>query len=214
VSENDEQLASDRDYEAGEASRGFKVSDNRRVDPVTGEPRPNAAGVDAEVAEANADDGVFDELVAGELLLLKQLEERTADLQRVHAEYANYRKRVERDRDEVRRAAQASVVEQLLPVLDDFGRADEHGELVGSFKTVADSFLASLTRVGLKPFGAVGDDFDPQVHEALTVVEDPTATSPKVATVYQAGYLFGDKVLRPARVVVAQAPHDTDTGAQ
>jgi molecular chaperone GrpE len=200
VTEYDEQSASES---------GFKVSDNRRVDPVTGEPRPTAAGADPEAEPVDAVDAAVDELLGQEVALLKQLEERTADLQRVHAEYANYRKRVERDRDEVRRAAQASVVEQLLPVLDDFGRADEHGELVGSFKTVADNFLATLVRVGLKPFAVAGDEFDPHLHEALTVVDDPTAATPTVATVYQAGYLFGDKVLRPARVVVAQAPHDT-----
>ena len=204
MTEYDEQSASES---------GFKVSDNRRVDPVTGEPRPTAAGATPEAEPVDAVDAAVDELLGQEVALLKQLEERTADLQRVHAEYANYRKRVERDRDEVRRAAQASVVEQLLPVLDDFGRADEHGELVGSFKTVADNFLATLVRVGLKPFAVAGDEFDPQVHEALTVVDDPTATTPTVATVYQAGYLFGDKVLRPARVVVAQAPHDTPDAA-
>ena len=204
MTEYDEQSASES---------GFKVSDNRRVDPVTGEPRPTAAGATPEAEPVDAVDAAVDELLGQEVALLKQLEERTADLQRVHAEYANYRKRVERDRDEVRRAAQASVVEQLLPVLDDFGRADEHGELVGSFKTVADNFLATLVRVGLKPFAVAGDEFDPQVHEALTGVDDPTATTPTVATVYQAGYLFGDKVLRPARVVVAQAPHDTPDAA-
>jgi molecular chaperone GrpE len=204
VTEYDEQPASES---------GFKVSDNRRVDPVTGEPRSTAAGAAPEAELVDAVDAAVDELLGQEVALLKQLEERTADLQRVHAEYANYRKRVERDRDEVRRAAQASVVEQLLPVLDDFGRADEHGELVGSFKTVADNFLATLVRVGLKPFADAGDEFDPHLHEALTVVDDPTATTPTVATVYQAGYLFGDKVLRPARVVVAQAPHDTPDAA-
>jgi len=206
VTEYDEQASSDT---------GFKVSDNRRVDPVTGEPRPTQAGAtpDEVVDEVAADEAVLDELVGEELLLLTQLEERTADLQRVHAEYANYRKRVERDRDEVRRAAQASVVEQLLPVLDDFGRAEEHGELVGSFKQVADNILVALTRAGLKPFGTVGDEFDPTIHEALTVIDDPSATSDTVANVFQPGYLFGDKVLRPARVVVAQAPHETVTDA-
>ena len=206
MTEYDEQASSDT---------GFKVSDNRRVDPVTGEPRPTQAGAtpDEVVDEVAADEAVLDELVGEELLLLTQLEERTADLQRVHAEYANYRKRVERDRDEVRRAAQASVVEQLLPVLDDFGRAEEHGELVGSFKQVADNILVALTRAGLKPFGTVGDEFDPTIHEALTVIDDPSATSDTVANVFQPGYLFGDKVLRPARVVVAQAPHETVTDA-
>jgi len=206
VTEYDEEASSDT---------GFKVSDNRRVDPVTGEPRPTQAGAtpDEVVDEVAADEAVLDELVGEELLLLTQLEERTADLQRVHAEYANYRKRVERDRDEVRRAAQASVVEQLLPVLDDFGRAEEHGELVGSFKQVADNILVALTRAGLKPFGTVGDEFDPTIHEALTVIDDPSATSDTVANVFQPGYLFGDKVLRPARVVVAQAPHETVTDA-
>jgi len=192
------------EYDEQSNAEGFKVSDNRRIDPTTGEPRPTAAGADPAI-DATAEE-LLDQIEGEEFALLAQLQERTADLQRVHAEYANYRKRVERDRDEVRRAAQASVVEALLPVLDDLGRAGEHGELVGSFKSVADNLLGALTRIGMQTFGTVGEEFDPVIHEALTVVPDPSATTPTVATVFAPGYLFGEKVLRPARVVVAQAP--------
>src|SRR5699024_6680665 len=99
--------------------------------------------------------------------LESELAQRTADLQRLQAEYANYRKRVERDREAERTAAQASVVEQLLPILDDLGRADAHGDLTGAFKSFADKLTSALTNSGLAPFGAEGDTFDPSVHEAV-----------------------------------------------
>ena len=100
--------------------------------------------------------------------LANRLAERTADLQRVTAEYANYRKRVDRDRLAVREQALANVLSALLPVLDDIGRAREHGELVGGFKSVADSLESAVTKLGLSRFGTEGEPFDPTVHEALT----------------------------------------------
>ena len=96
-----------------------------------------------------------------------QLAERTADLQRMQAEYANYRKRVERDRIAVREQALANVLAELLPVLDDIGRAREHGELVGGFKSVAESLEAAVAKLGLVSFGDKGEPFDPTMHEAL-----------------------------------------------
>src|SRR5206468_8979343 len=111
----------------------------------------------------NAAERATAELEAAE----QQLAERTADLQRVTAEYANYRKRVERDRAAVREQALANVLYGLVPVLDDIGRAREHGELAGGFKSVADSLETTVTKLGLERFGENGEPFDPKVHEAL-----------------------------------------------
>lgn len=132
------------------------------------------------------------------------LAERTADLQRVQAEYANYRKRVERDRAAVREHALASVMSELLPVLDDIGRAREHGELTGGFKSVGESLEAITVKLGLTSFGEAGEVFDPNVHEALTLAYSADVTEPTCAQILQPGYRVGDRVLRPARVVVAE----------
>ena len=133
-----------------------------------------------------------------------QLGELTADLQRLQAEYANYRKRVERDRAVAREAAIGEVLAALLPVLDDFGRAREHDELVGAFKSVSDAVDAVVQRFGLEVFGAVGEDFDPAVHEALTheTSEDDGPTTTVVTAIYQVGFRHAGRVLRPARVGV------------
>jgi|HubBroStandDraft_1064217.scaffolds.fasta_scaffold200532_1 molecular chaperone GrpE len=132
------------------------------------------------------------------------LAERTADLQRVQAEYANYRKRVERDRVAVREHALASVVAELLPVLDDIGRAREHDELTGGFKAVAEALEAAATKLGLTPFGEAGEPFDPNVHEALMHSYSPDVTEPTCVQILQPGYKVGERILRPARVAVAE----------
>jgi len=134
----------------------------------------------------------------------EQLAERTADLQRVSAEYANYRKRVERDRQAVREQAVANVLAGLLPVLDDIGRAREHGELVGGFKSVAESLEAAVTKLGLDSFGESGEPFDPNVHEALMHSYSADVTEPTCVQVLQPGYRVGERILRPARVAVAE----------
>jgi molecular chaperone GrpE len=133
-----------------------------------------------------------------------QLGELTADLQRLQAEYSNYRKRVERDRAVARDSAIGDVLNALLPVLDDFGRAREHGELTGAFKSVSDAFDGIVSRFGLEVYGAIGEDFDPAVHEALTHqtadIDGPTTTV--VTAIYQVGFRHAGRVLRPARVGV------------
>ena len=129
----------------------------------------------------------------------EQLAERTADLQRVTAEYANYRKRVERDRQAVREQAVANVLSGLLPVLDDIGRAREHGELVGGFKSVAESLEAAVTKLGLDSFGESGEPFDPKVHEALMHAYSADVTEPTCVQVLQPGYRVGERILRPAQ---------------
>jgi molecular chaperone GrpE len=141
--------------------------------------------------------------VGGELAELKaQLDERTADLQRLQAEYANYRKRVERDREAVVVAARARLAVELLPVLDDVERADAHGDLTGAFKAVADKLVASLGSAGLQSFGHEGEPFEPSVHEAVQHTTSPEVSGPTVTAVLRRGYRFGERVVRPALVAV------------
>jgi molecular chaperone GrpE len=135
--------------------------------------------------------------------LQAQLAERTADLQRLQAEYANYRKRVDRDRAAVKEQAVASTLAGLLPVLDAINQAAEHGELTGGFKSVADSLQAALSRLGLVAYGEKGDAFDPKVHEALINSYSSDVTEDTCVEILQPGYQVGDRILRPARVAVA-----------
>jgi molecular chaperone GrpE len=135
---------------------------------------------------------------------MAQVAERTADLQRLSAEYANYRKRVERDRMAVREQALANVLSELLPVLDDIGRAREHGELTGGFKSVADSLESAVTKLGLTAFGENGDPFDPTLHDALMHSYSAEVTEPTCVQILQPGYKVGDRIVRPARVAVAE----------
>ena len=155
----------------------------------------------------------------GERELTSRLAERTADLQRVTAEYANYRKRVDRDRLAVREQALANVLSALLPVLDDIGRAREHGELVGGFKSVAESLESAVTKLGLSTFGTEGEPFDPTVHEALTHSYSADVAEPTCVHILQPGYMVGERILRPARVAVAEpddsvAPSDSGDEAR
>jgi molecular chaperone GrpE len=136
--------------------------------------------------------------------LAAQLAERTADLQRVHAEYANYRKRVERDRLAVREQALANVLSSLLPVLDDIGRAREHGDLNGAFKSVGESLETIAAKLGLESFGEPGEPFDPLVHEALMHSYSPDVTEPTAVQILQPGYKVGERIIRPVRVAVAE----------
>ncbi|MGD0556539.1 MAG: nucleotide exchange factor GrpE [Streptosporangiaceae bacterium] len=138
------------------------------------------------------------------------LAERTADLQRLQAEYQNYRKRVERDRVAVKEAAFAAVLSELLPVLDAIGQAREHGELSGGFKSVADSLQATVSKLGLVTYGEKGEAFDPKVHEALTHMYSPDVTEVTCFDILQPGYRVGDRILRPARVAVAEPAGDGD----
>jgi molecular chaperone GrpE len=133
-----------------------------------------------------------------------RLAERTADLQRLQAEYANYRKRVDRDRAAVKEQAVATVLTGLLPVMDAIGQAREHGELSGGFKSVADSLSSALGKLGLVAYGETGDPFDPKIHEALTHTYSPDVTEDTCVEIWQPGYKVGDRILRPARVAVAE----------
>ena len=173
------------------------IRDKRRIDPTTGEVRPGAS------APAPAPDPLEQELadiVSSDIQSL--LDERTADLQRVQAEFSNYRRRVERDRQAVAEQALASVLVGLLPVLDDIDRARSHGEVEGGFKLVADGLETTLTKLGLQRFGEAGEPFDPTVHEAMTHALSAEVTEPTCAEIYQPGYRIGERIVRPARVAV------------
>ncbi|MCF4139478.1 nucleotide exchange factor GrpE [Streptomyces sp. Tue 6430] len=134
----------------------------------------------------------------------KALDERTADLQRLQAEFQNYRRRVERDRIAVKEIAVANLLTELLPVLDDIGRAREHGELVGGFKSVAESLETVAAKMGLQQFGKEGEPFDPTIHEALMHSYAPDVTETTCVAILQPGYRIGERTIRPARVAVAE----------
>ena len=126
----------------------------------------------------------------------------TADLQRLQAEYVNYKRRVDRDRELVLENARFSILSSLLPVLDDLDRAREHGELEGGFKAVADSLERIVAGQGLVKFGAPGDEFDPRLHEALMHAHSPDVTTTTCQHIVNAGYKIGERVVRPAKVTV------------
>ena len=159
----------------------------------------------AEAPEAGASGAEGSAAVAKELAeARKGLAERTADLQRLQAEYQNYRKRVERDRVTVREIAVAALLENLLPVLDDIGRAREHEELTGGFKSVGESLESVASKLGLQQFGKQGEPFDPQLHEALMHSYSSDVTETTCVQILQPGYKIGDRIIRPARVAVAE----------
>jgi molecular chaperone GrpE len=168
---------------------------------------PGAAGP---VADRDTP-GVSDRAAAADAAV--RLVERTADLQRLQAEYANYRKRVERDRMAVREQALSNVLIGLLPVLDDIGRAREHGELTGGFKSVADSLDSVAAKLGLTTYGENGDPFDPNLHEALMHSYSDDVSEPTCVRILQPGYKVGDRILRPARVAVAEPGDGADEDA-
>ena len=126
----------------------------------------------------------------------------TADLQRLQAEYANYRKRVERDRAVAYESAIGSVLTELLALLDDVDRAEQHGELSGGFKAVADQLNSITSRIGLEKYGTEGEAFDPQIHEALMHDESAEVAVPTASKILQPGYKYKERILRPARVSV------------
>jgi len=176
------------------------VNDRRRIDPESGEVRAPAHAAEEGAAPAEPLVAEVVDEVAAELKV--QLDERTADLQRLTAEYANYRKRVERDREAVINNAKASVAAELLPLLDDIERAAAHGDLTGAFKAVADKLVSTLQKTGLEPFAHDGEAFDPSVHEAVQHNTSPDVEGPTVTAVLRRGYKFGDKLVRPALVAV------------
>ena len=175
-----------------------------RPDEPTEEPTP---APEEAPAEAVADDSPVEESTVEQ-----QLAERTADLQRIQAEYVNYRKRVERDRAIARTTGEASVLRSLLTVLDDIGRAEEHGELEGGFKAVADALQQAVKSHRLESFGAPGEVFDPRLHEALFHAgESSEVDITTIQSVVRTGYRVGDDVIRHAQVGVVDPVEDEST---
>jgi len=221
-----------------EESQGPVVRDRRRIDPATGQVRDTgeagslresapggqqrpgrhsvsrsggapANGSNQDAGGGDAEDRAEEARAAASDAAAK-LAERTADLQRLQAEYANYRKRVERDRMAVREQALANVLNELVPVLDDIGRAREHGELTGGFKSVSESLEAIAAKLGLISFGEAGDPFDPTLHDALTHSYSADVTEPTAVRIFQPGYRVGERIIRPARVAVSEpSPAET-----
>ncbi|GAA2300155.1 hypothetical protein GCM10009853_065690 [Glycomyces scopariae] len=167
--------------------------------------------VDDILAAASDDGQAADDAV---LVLQATLEERTRDLQRITAEFQNYRKRVERDKARAGELATAGVLQSLLPVLDDLDRAREHGDLNGPFGSVADQLVNALTKQGLEAFGVKGDPFDPQIHEAVAHMQMPDVDGPTCIDVMRSGYRLGDKLLRPALVAVAEPSDEPAPAAE
>jgi molecular chaperone GrpE len=171
------------------------VTDKRRIDPETGEVRHVPPGAEP--------GGV---VPAGPPMdkTAEKIAELTADLQRVQADFTNYRKRALRDQQAAADRAKAAVVSQLLGVLDDLERARKHGDLEsGPLKSVADKLDSALTGLGLTAFGAEGEDFDPVLHEAVQHEGDGAdGSKPVIGTVMRQGYKLGDQVLRHALVGV------------
>lgn len=202
------------------------IRDKRRIDPETGEVRKPDAGAEGvgeqsapevgppdAAASAAPEEGIESDeetLTVDDILNAAQAEvddpsaEHLADLKRVTAEYANYRKRTEANREVERERAIGAAVAVLLPVLDDLDRAEKHGDLEGDtpFATIAAKLRASVERLGLTPFGEVGEAFDPQRHEAIFQQHSDEVEVDTVADVVETGYLLGGTLLRAAKVVV------------
>ncbi|MFH9858963.1 nucleotide exchange factor GrpE [Streptomyces sp. NPDC017202] len=172
--------------------------------PEDAEPQADSSSAAAEESAPAGDANQTVALVAQLDQARKALDERTADLQRLQAEFQNYRRRVERDRIAVKEIAVANLLTELLPVLDDIGRAREHGELVGGFKSVAESLETVAAKMGLQQFGKEGEPFDPTIHEALMHSYAPDVTETTCVAILQPGYRIGERTIRPARVAVAE----------
>jgi molecular chaperone GrpE len=177
------------------------VTDKRRIDPETGEIREQATGPapSGPAPEATGSDS-------------DEVDELKSTLQRVKAEYDNYRKRALRDQQLAAERTKVAVVTQLLPVLDDLDRARSHGDLEsGPLKSVADKLATALEGLGLSGFGDEGDEFDPGLHEA--VQHEGEGTHPIVGAVMRRGYRVGDQVVRHALVGVVDTVPDADVAA-
>ena len=172
------------------------------VPGAAGEPAPSEEPVEAP-AEPGTDELAVTQAKVGAL---------TDDLQRLQAEYVNYKRRVDRDRELVKQNAVFAVLSSMLPVLDDLDRAREHGELEGGFKAVADSLERIVAAHGLVKFGAPGDEFDPRFHEALMHAHSADVTTTTCQNIVSAGYMIGERVVRPAKVTVVD-PEPEGSGA-
>ena len=156
----------------------------------------NLAASEQELSDA------VDQALSEATVVVDEVATLTADLQRLQAEYANYRKRVDRDRASTTEFAFAAVLMDFLPVLDDLDRAAEHGELTGGFKAVADRINSIVEKLGLSKFAEANVPFNPEIHEALTHESSTEVTQPTASKILQPGYKYKERVIRPARVAV------------
>ena len=193
-----------RRAEAEFEQRGPTIRDRRRIDPETyevREPQATAAPPSGAADENQTPVRAFEAEVTE---LQDKLTERTSDLQRLQAEYVNYKRRVDRDRDLARKVTIEGVLKDFLSVLDDVRSAREHDELNGGFKAVAEEIERVTSRYGLESFGKAGDPFNPHIHEALLHAHAEGIEGPTCVEILQPGYRIGDRILRPARVAVAE----------
>jgi molecular chaperone GrpE len=208
----------------GEETPHVVIRDKRRIDPTSGAVRapageqpagapPGAPSEQTAPSPARGEQMSEHETVAAQPPaaapagggdVAAQLAERTEDLQRVTAEYANYRRRVDRDRSLVADQAAERFALQLFPIVDDIERARDHGDLTGAFKLVADRILALLEGLGVTAFGVAGDPFDPSLHEAVIHDTSAEVSVPTATTVLRQGYRHGERVLRTAMVAVSE----------
>jgi len=190
------------------------IRDKRRIDPETGKVREPSehdlsheelvdVGPAAEEGPVLSDDDL--DVLSGQTTSDALAAERLADLQRVTAEYANYRKRTEANREVERERAVSEAVKGPIPVLDDLERAEKHGDLTegSAFATIAAKLRTNVERLGLTPYGEKGEPFDPQIHEAIFQQPTPGVTVDTVADVVETGYRLGSTTVRVAKVVVA-----------
>jgi molecular chaperone GrpE len=201
------------DENDGQATERVVIRDRRKIDGKSGGdkapagkasngPGAHRAAEPEEEAQSEVEEATS--ALGAELEALRnELDERTHDLQRVTAEYANYRKRVDRDRGAAAELTTGAVLTALLPVLDDIDRAREHGDLVGPFASVAESLTAVTGKLGLAAFGEKGDAFDPNRHEAVAHQTSADVTEPTCVEVMRRGYTLGERLLRAALVAVA-----------
>ncbi|GAB3996505.1 hypothetical protein GCM10029992_16830 [Glycomyces albus] len=202
---------SDEDKRKDEAAEG---AEEEQSDPAAEGEDAGDSGEELTVedilAEASDDGQAADDTIT---VLQATLEERTRDLQRLNAEFQNYRKRVERDKARAGEQATGAILGALLPILDDLDRAREHGDLNGPFGSVAEQLTGALNKQGLEPFGEKGDAFDPQIHEAVAHMQMGDVDGPTCIDVMRRGYRLGDRLLRPALVAVAE-PLEESAGAE
>ncbi|PPA60338.1 nucleotide exchange factor GrpE [Micromonospora chalcea] len=203
VTEQPANDASAADAAADAPAEGLVEEAEVVVDEIGGEAEVTGPTVVDSPAEPSGETDLTAPLGAELESLRTDLEERTRDLQRVTAEYANYRKRVDRDRNLVQEQATGTVLSALLPIPDDLDRAREHGDLVGPFGSVAEQLTAALGKFGLTAFGEKGDPFDPTRHEAVAHQTSADVTESTCVQVMRRGYQLGERLLRPAMVAVA-----------
>jgi molecular chaperone GrpE len=208
------------DQPNNEEHEPIRFTDKRRIDPETGELRDQAAQADTEESHEDPLSQVEDILnAAGADATAEGAEEETEeaastdeaaelreDLQRLQAEFVNYRRRVERDRDVAKDNATFSMLESMLPVLDDIDAAEAAGDLDGPFAAIARKLLTTLEGFGLVKQGAdtlVGEPFDPAHHEAMLRQPSDEIAEEHIVQVFRNGYLYNERVLRAAQVMVS-----------